>query len=525
MSGTFWAFVPALVAIVLALVTKKVYLSLFLGILVGALFYNSGNPLEAIGTIYQIMSDKIGANVTIIAFLVVLGILVILMQKSGGSMAYGDWASRKVKGKKGALTATAALGCLIFVDDYFNCLTVGSVMRPVTDKYKVSHSKLAWLIDSTAAPVCIIAPISSWAAAVSGELDGNGLIVFIKTIPFNFYALLTIAMVFVFCLSKIDFGKMRKDEEVANLTGDLNAGETELASDDMAISVKNTNPKVRHLLIPVITLILCCIGGMIYTGYCYDWESGVLGPATQSANIIEAFSNCDAGLSLAIGSTISLIITIIYYLMSKAVSFNEIMESISQGFKAMVPAILILAFAWVLSGVMGAKGGYLDAQAFVQNTLSGVNLGWLFPALFFTLACLISFATGTSWGTFGVLIPIATAILGSSLSTVTLLTVSATLGGAVFGDHISPISDTTILASTGANCNHLNHVRTQAPYAILIALITFVVYLVGGLISSLSLALCALILLALAAVLFSGTCIVLRLFLRKNNKNIVNATN
>ena len=332
-------------------------------------------------------------------------------------------------------------------------------------------------------------------------------------------------MVFVFCLSKIDFGKMRKDEEVANLTGDLNAGETELASDDMAISVKNNNPKVRHLLIPVITLILCCIGGMIYTGYCYDWESGLLGPATQSANIIEAFSNCDAGLSLAIGSTIALIITIIYYLISKAVSFNEIMESISQGFKAMVPAILILAFAWVLSGVMGAKGGYLDAQAFVQNTLSGVNLGWLFPALFFTLACLISFATGTSWGTFGVLIPIATAILGSSLSTVTLLTVSATLGGAVFGDHISPISDTTILASTGANCNHLNHVRTQAPYAILIALITFVVYLVGGLISNLSLALCALILLALAAVLFSGTCIVLRLFLRKNNENIVNATN
>ena len=522
MSGTFWAFVPAIVAIVLALVTKKVYLSLFLGILVGALFYNSGNPLEAIGTIYQIMSEKIGGNVTIIAFLVVLGILVVLMQKSGGSKAYGDWASRKVKGKKGALAATAALGCLIFVDDYFNCLTVGSVMRPVTDKYKVSHSELAWIIDSTAAPVCIIAPISSWAAAVSGELDGNGLMVFIKTIPFNIYALLTIAMVFVFCIFKISFGKMRRDASLAESTGDLNGGEEELVQGDSEIKCVNEKAKVRHLLIPVITLIVCCIGGMIYTGYCYDWETGLLGVPVNSSNIIEAFSNCDAGLSLAIGSTIALIITIIYYLIAKAVSFNEIMESIPQGFKAMVPAILILAFAWVLSGVMGAKGGYLDASAFVQNTLSGVNLGWLFPALFFTLACLISFATGTSWGTFGVLIPIATAILGSSVSTVTLLTVSATLGGAVFGDHISPISDTTILASTGANCNHLNHVRTQAPYAIVIAIITFIVYLIGGLISSLNPVLTAVILLTVSALLFTSFCIVLKYIQnKKQNINVV----
>lgn len=515
MSGTFWAFVPAIVAILLALITKKVYLSLFLGILVGALFYNSGNPLQAIGTIFQIMSEKVGSNVTIIAFLVILGILVILMQKSGGSKAYGDWAARKVKGKKGALAATAALGCLIFVDDYFNCLTVGSVMRPVSDKYKVSHSKLAWIIDSTAAPVCIIAPISSWAAAVSGELEGNGLMVFIKTIPFNFYAILTIIMVFVFCLFKIDFGKMRRNEEVAETSGDLNAGETDLATDEMEISVNTNKQRVRFLLIPVIILILSCIGGMIYTGYCYNWDTGLLGPATQSANIIEAFSNCDAGLSLAIGSTIALIIIAIYYLIEKAVSFNEIMESISQGFKTMVPAILILTFAWTLSGIMGAKGGYLDAQAFVENTLSGVNLGWLFPALFFVLACLIAFATGTSWGTFGVLIPIATAILGSGISTLTLLTVSATLGGAVFGDHVSPISDTTILASTGANCNHVDHVRTQAPYAILIALISFVVYLIGGLMSNMNTSLVAVILLVIGISIFTGTCFVIKLIQRK----------
>ena len=518
MEGTFWAFVPAIVAIILALVTKKVYVSLFLGIVVGALFYSNGNPVEAVGVVYQVMSSKVGSNVTIIAFLVVLGILVILMQKSGGSKAYGDWASSHVKGKKGALTATAALGCLIFVDDYFNCLTVGSVMRPVTDKYRVSHSKLAWIIDSTAAPVCIIAPISSWAAAVSGELEGNGLMVFIKTIPFNFYALLTIAMVFVFCLTKLDFGKMRKDESIAEIDGELNAYETELPTDEVEVEVNEKNAKVRHLIIPVIILIVCCILGMIYTGYAYDWDTDTLGALVNSSNIIEAFSNCDAGLSLAIGSTFALIIITIYYMISKAVSFNDIMESIPQGFKAMVPAILILTFAWTLSGIMGAKGGYLDARLFVQNTLAGVNLGWLFPALFFVLACGIAFATGTSWGTFGVLVPLAIAILGSEVTTATLLTVSATLGGAVFGDHISPISDTTILASTGANCNHVNHVRTQAPYALLIASITFIVYLVGGLISNLNPVLCASILLLIAFALFTLSCLIIKIV---RNKKLV----
>ena len=520
MNGTFWAFVPALCAIILALITKKVYLSLFFGILVGALFYNNGNPLEAIGTIYTIMSEKVGGNVSIIAFLIVLGILVIMMQKSGGSLAYGNFASSKVKSKKAALCAASALGCLIFVDDYFNCLTVGSVMRPLTDKYKISHAKLAWIIDSTAAPICIIAPISSWAAAVSGELEGNGLIVFIKTIPFNIYAIMTILMVFTFCIFKLDFGKMRKDEILAEDTNDLNGGIKEEIVISEEVEIKNKNPKVRDLVIPVIILILSCIGGMIYTGYCYDWESGILGSPIQSNNIIEAFSNCDAGLSLAIGSTIALIIISIYYLIRKSLSFEDIMESIPQGFKAMVPAILILTFAWCLSGVMGAKGGYLDARSFVENTLTGINLGWLFPAIFFVLACVIAFSTGTSWGTFGILIPIATAILGSSVTSLTLLTVSATLGGAVFGDHVSPISDTTILASTGANCNHLNHVRSQAPYAILVSIISFITYLIGGLLSNLNQVLLAFILIIIAIILFVVVCIFIKYLNNRKEKTV-----
>lgn len=510
MSGTIWAFMPALVAIVLALVTKKVYLSLFLGILSGALLYVGGNPIEAIGTIYNVMSEKVGENVPILVFLIILGIIVILMQKSGGSKAYGDWAIKKVKTKKGALSLTALLGCLIFVDDYFNCLTVGSVMKPVTDKHKVSHSKLAWIIDSTAAPVCIIAPISSWAAAVSTEFEGEGLKVFIQTIPFNLYALLTILMIFLFSFFNLDFGKMKKDEEIAETTGDLNAGETDLPCEEEVITIKNKHPKVRDLLIPVIVLILCSIGGMIYTGYCLNPDTGILGSPIYSHNIIEAFSNCDAGLSLAIGSTVALFIIATYYLVTKALNFDDIMDSIPQGFKTMVGAILILVFAWTLAGIMGAKGGYLDAQMYVQNTLQNINLGWLFPALFFAIACLISFATGTSWGTFGILIPIAVTILGRDITSLTILTVAATLGGAVFGDHISPISDTTILASTGANCNHVNHVETQTPYAVMIAIICFITYLIGGLLVHLNAILLAIIILFIALVLFAIAIFTLR---------------
>ena len=479
MVGTFWAFMPAIIAIVLALATKQVYISLFTGIFVGAMMYSGGNPLKALFTLFQVMSEKVGANTPIIVFLVVLGILVVLMQRSGGARAYGEWAGKKIKSKSGALAATAGLGCLIFVDDYFNCLTVGSVMRPVTDKFKISRSKLAYIIDATAAPVCIIAPISSWAAAVAGELEGDGLVVFMSTIPFNVYALLTLVMVFSLCFFKFDFGKMKRNDAITEETGDVHSG-VELDSREEVIGNGNSKGKVRHLLIPVLILIACCIGGMLYTGFFYNWDTNEIVTELQSANVIEAFSNCDAGMSLAIGSTVALVIIATYYLFARVVSFRDMMGSFTEGFKAMVPAILILTFAWSISGIMGAKGGYLDAQAFVQNNLANSNFPqFLFPMIFFILAGLIAFSTGTSWGTFGVLVPIAVTILGGS-GTLALLTVSATLGGAVFGDHISPISDTTILASAGAQCNHVEHVNTQLPYAVMVAGISVVSYLIAG---------------------------------------------
>ncbi len=600
MVGSIWAFLPAIIAIVLALATKQVYVSLFAGIFVGAMMYVGGNPVSAMQTVYELMSEKVGANVPIIVFLVVLGILVILMQKSGGAMAYGNWAQSKIKSKSGALAATAGLGCLIFVDDYFNCLTVGSVMSPVTDKFKVSRAKLAYIIDSTAAPVCIIAPISSWAAAVAGELEGDGLMVFIKTIPFNLYALLTIAMVFMLCFLNIDFGKMRKNELIAETTGDLTAGLSDGSeSEDTSIKV-NPNGKVRHLAIPVAILIICCIAGMLFTGFFYNWGSefeaefskddivsinatdsncdvilnasdAVLAtltdlevpngaengepyyyeasadgfiklvinkpttvtpgeniliyaeiepagytPVPQSANAIEAFSNCDAGLSLSIGSTFALIIIAIYYMISKVVSFTEITDSFTQGFKAMVPAILILTFAWCISGIMGAKGGYLDARSFVETNLANGGFAEsLMPAIFFVLAAAIAFSTGTSWGTFGVLVPIAVTILGGS-GTLAIMTVSATLGGAVLGDHISPISDTTILASAGAKCNHVDHVNTQLPYALVIAAVSCVTYIVAGFCASLGSVAACLIMWAVAIVLFGGVIFFLKYLQKKN---------
>ena len=515
MEGTLWAFVPAVIAIILALVTKQVYVSLFLGIFVGAMMYAGGDVLKAMFTLFQVMSEKVGGNTPIIVFLVVLGILVVLMQKSGGAKAYGEWAGKKIKSKGGALAATAGLGCLIFVDDYFNCLTVGSVMRPVTDKFKVSRAKLAYIIDATAAPVCIIAPISSWAAAVAGELEGDGLMVFISTIPFNVYALLTLVMVFTLCFIKFDFGKMKKCDDIAESAGDLHAGATEDAEDNSSDIKVNPNGKVRHLLIPVVILILCCIGGMIYTGFFYNWDTGLIDTALQSSNVIEAFSNCDAGMSLAIGSTIALFIISIYYMIAGVVSFKEITGSFTDGFKAMVPAILILTFAWSISGIMGAKGGYLDAQAFVEANLANSSFPqFLFPAIFFILAGAIAFATGTSWGTFGVLVPIAVTILGGS-GTMAILTVSATLGGAVFGDHISPISDTTILASAGAQCNHVNHVNTQLPYAALVAVIAAVAYVVAGLCASLGGVLCCAIMWVAALVLFALAVLVLKSRARK----------
>lgn len=518
MVGTFWAFMPAVIAIVLALITKQVYVSLFLGIFVGAMMYTGGDVLNAIFTLYQVMSEKVGANTPIIVFLVVLGIFVVLMQKSGGAKAYGEWAGKKIKSKGAALAATGALGCLIFVDDYFNCLTVGSVMRPVTDKFKISRAKLAYIIDATAAPVCIIAPISSWAAAVAGELEGDGLTVFISTIPFNVYALLTIIMVFALCFLNFDFGKMKKNEEIAESTGDVHAGIPEAGSAEAEIEA-NPKGKIRHLVIPVIILIVCCVFGMIYTGFFYNWDTGLIDTELQSANVIEAFSNCDAGMSLAIGSTIALFIVAIYYMITKTISFKEITDSFTDGFKAMVPAILILTFAWSIAGIMGAKGGYLDAQAFVETNLANSSFPqFLFPAIFFILAGLIAFATGTSWGTFGVLVPIAVTILGGS-GALTIMTVSATLGGAVFGDHVSPISDTTILASAGARCNHVEHVNTQLPYAGFIAGIAAVSYLVGGACTALGSALSCIIMWAVALVLFIAAVFVIKAINKKNAAN------
>ena len=519
MEGTFWAFMPAIIAIVLALATKQVYVSLFLGIFVGAMMYSGFDPLKALFTLYQVMSEKVGSNTPIIVFLVVLGILVVLMQKSGGAKAYGEWAGRKIKSKSGALAATAGLGCLIFVDDYFNCLTVGSVMRPVTDKFKVARSKLAYIIDATAAPICIIAPISSWAAAVAGELEGDGLTVFMSTIPFNVYALLTIVMVFTLCFVKFDFGKMKKNDRIAEMTGDVHAGVEQDSKDDEQIAV-NSKGKVRHLLIPVIVLIISCIGGMLYTGFFYNWDTGLIGTELQSANVIEAFSNCDAGMSLAIGSTVALVVIAAYYMIAGVVSFKEITGSFTEGFKAMVPAILILTFAWSISGIMGAKGGYLDAQAFVESNLAGSDFPrFLFPAIFFVLAGLIAFSTGTSWGTFGVLVPIAVTILGGS-GALTILTVSATLGGAVFGDHVSPISDTTILASAGAQCNHVEHVNTQLPYAALVAGISFVAYLVAGATIGLGSVLSCVIMWVAALLMLAGAVFAIRYMQKKKGEQV-----
>lgn len=510
-TGTFWAFVPAIIAIALALITKQVYLSLFAGIFAGAMFMADGNPIEAIMNLFGVMTDKL--NVGIIIFLVVLGIFSVLMVKTGGSKAYGEWASGKLKTKRGAELATIGLGALIFVDDYFNCLTVGSAMRPVTDKNKVSRSKLAYLIDATAAPICIIAPISSWAAAVSSDGE-EGIITFIKTIPLNMYALLTIAFMVVLVLLKMDFFKMKRNQKIVEKTGDLTAGEKDLPADDVSVPA-NVKGKVINLVFPIVALIICCVGAMIYNGWAglRDLSEAELMEAIgkNSYNVLDMFSNCDSSIALATGSLVALFITLVFYYCTKAISFKSSMESIVDGFKSMVPAILILTFAWTLSGIMGAKGGQLDAQAFVNANLSSDNMALgVVPFVFFIIACLISFATGTSWGTFGVLIPIAVAFMpAGSNAGLYYMTMSAVLAGSVYGDHVSPISDTTIMASSGAQCNHIDHVKTQFPYATIVAAISALTYLICGFIATTEVGgqygASAGITLAVGAVLLAGT--------------------
>ena len=471
MYATFWALIPPVVAIVLALITKEVYSSLFVGILVGGLFY-SGFSFE--GTIVHIFEDGIiGAlsdsyNVGILVFLIILGAIVCLMNKAGGSAAFGRWASDHIKTRTGAQLTTVALGVLIFIDDYFNCLTVGSVMRPVTDKHNISRAKLAYLIDATAAPICIIAPISSWAAAVTGFVEGeDGLSLFISAIPYNFYALLTIVMMITIAVLNIDFGSMKIHEDNAKkgdlfTTPDRPYGEATELED----TGKGT---VKDLLIPIIALIICCVIGMIYTGGFFE-----------GADFVTAFSNSDASVGLAIGSAFALVITILLYVSRRVLGFKECMDCIPEGFKAMVPAIMILTFAWTLKSMTDSLGAAEFVAALIKGSASGiVNL---LPAIIFVVGCLLAFATGTSWGTFSILIPIVIGVFPSGQMMV--ISIASCLAGAVCGDHCSPISDTTIMASAGGHCEHVNHVSTQLPYAILVAVICLVGYFIIGILQA-----------------------------------------
>lgn len=468
MYATFWALVPPIVAIVLALITKEVYSSLFIGILVGGLFY-SGFSFE--GTLTHIFNDGFVAvlsdsyNVGILVFLVILGAMVSLMNRAGGSAAFGHYAKEKIKTRAGAQLATVALGVLIFIDDYFNCLTVGSVMKPVTDEHKVSRAKLAYLIDATAAPVCIIAPISSWAAAVSGFVEGeDGFSIFIRAIPYNFYAILTIIMMIALVVMKVDFGPMKKHEANA-LKGDLfSTGNDSSAKESEAVNPKG---KVIDLLIPIVMLIVCCVIGMIYTGGFFD-----------GAGFVEAFSNSDASVGLALGSICAMILTIIIYLLRRVLKFEDCMKCLPDGFKAMVPAILILTFAWTLKAMTDSLGAAPFVADAVQKSAGGF-MNFL-PAIIFLVACFLAFSTGTSWGTFGILIPIVVNVFMNSNPQLMIISISACMAGAVCGDHCSPISDTTIMASAGAQCDHVNHVSTQLPYVIVVAAISFVTYIVAG---------------------------------------------
>lgn len=487
MYATFWALIPPVVAIVLALITKEVYSSLFIGILVGGLFYSNFSFEGTINHIFQegfigVLSDSY--NVGILVFLVILGTMVCLMNKAGGSAAFGRWASVHIKTRVGAQLATIVLGCLIFVDDYFNCLTVGSVMRPVTDKHKISRAKLAYLIDATAAPVCIIAPISSWAAAVTGFVEGaDGFSLFIRAIPYNFYALLTIVMMITLAVAKIEYGPMRVHEENA-MKGDLYTTPDRPYANAEEDDTANPKGRVIDLVIPILCLIVCCVIGMIYTGGFFE-----------GAGFIEAFSNSDASVGLAYGSFFGLVITIILYMARRVLSFKDCMGCLPEGFKAMVPAILILTMAWSLKAMTDSLGAAEFVAALVKSSADGF-LSFL-PAIIFLVGCFLAFATGTSWGTFGILIPIVVDAFAGN-ETMMIIAISACMAGAVCGDHCSPISDTTIMASAGAQSNHINHVNTQLPYAITVAAVSCVTYIIAGFVKTAWIALPAGIILMLA---------------------------
>lgn len=477
--GTLWSLFPPVIAIGLALITKEVYSSLFVGILSGGIIYAVASGTGFEGTFKAVVQDGLitnlsnAYNVGILVFLVVLGIIVVLMNKAGGSRAYGEWAAAHIKSRRGVALSTFFLGVLIFVDDYFNCLTVGSVMRPITDKHNISRSKLAYLIDSTAAPICIIAPISSWAAAVSGTVEGvNGISLFINTIPYNLYAFLTILMVIFISVSDTDYGPMKIHEDNAK-NGDIFTTQNNTYEQDAQPVTERG--RVIDLILPVAVLIVFCVVGMIYTG---GFFSGT--------DFVTAFANCDAAYGLSLGSISALIVIIAYYMLRRVLKFNECMDSIAAGFKQMVPAILILTFAWTLKTMTN----HLEAGAFVSGVVqSATALSVLLPVILFVVAIGLAFATGTSWGTFGILIPIVTSVFDAELANVSqtgeipsmvIICISACLAGAVCGDHCSPISDTTIMASTGAQCDHVNHVSTQLPYALTVAAVCVVGYLLSG---------------------------------------------
>ena len=471
MAATAWSILPPVITIVLALWTKEVYMSLIIGIFSGALLFTGGNILESILTMFTVMSDKVGSNVNILVFLVILGILVAAISRSGATRAYGEWASKTIKGQRSALLLTALLGIVIFIDDYFNCLTVGTVMRPVTDKLKVARTKLAYIIDATAAPICIIAPVSSWAAAVGSSLPEDstidGFSLFLQTIPFNLYAWLTILFMLFIIWTARDFAAMGESirENSKKFVIPKEYADAEQKSADMELG----HGKILDLILPLIVLIAACIYGMLYTGGIHEGKT-----------IAEAFANCDSAKSLVLGSFIAFVFTGFLYLPRRIISFNAFCDSFGWGFKAMTPAIFILCLAWTLSGICSKD--YLNLGGFVGAIVSThASIIMFLPPIFFLVASGLAFATGTSWGTFGILIPIAIAVLGMNDPSMLVVCVAAVLSGAVCGDHASPISDTTILASAGAQCHHIDHVSTQLPYVGVVATCSFFGYIVDGL--------------------------------------------
>ena len=489
--NTWWALVPPVVAIVLALITKEVYSSLFVGIATGGILYSLSatsnpylfviHPVAAIEHIFNkgiIKSLSDPYNVGILVFLVFLGIIVALMNKAGGSAAFGNWASAHVKSRVGSQLATIGLGVLIFIDDYFNCLTVGSVMRPVTDRQKISRAKLAYLIDATAAPVCIIAPVSSWAAAVSGFApEGtNGLMLFIRAIPYNYYALLTLLMMILMAVFKIEYGPMARHEANAKKGDIFTVKPTETKEQEENVEKKG---KVIDLVLPVVVLIFCCVIGMLHTGGFFSGE--LTGGFFK--NFVDAFANSDASVGLAYGSFGGIVFTVLLYLFRKILNFKECMACVEEGFKAMIAPITILTLAWSLKAMTESLGAAEFVAAFVESRKGDFNM--ILPAIIFLIACGLSFATGTSWGTFGILIPITLEVFkltdpDPAKATLAVICVSACMAGAVCGDHCSPISDTTIMSSAGAQCNHIAHVSTQLPYALTCAAVSFITYMVAG---------------------------------------------